>query len=153
MAKRIAQKLVEKSIKDIEPKIQKIEAIEKVVEKNQDEAHYEEIGKTHKDWKTIRDSGNLTKWIEAQPKIVRTSFERVVKQGTADEVVEMFDLYKESNGIKEESKPVEKREQIPKKKVEDLLAVESGASGNPKGKGKIGMDDFNASWEEALRQP
>lgn len=153
LARRIASKIVDDKIKDIEPKItqvaKKIEPIEQSIKQSNDDAHFETIGKAHSDWKDIVKSGKLTEWIETQPKIMQQSLDRVVKEGSTEEVIEMFDLYKKSNTTKETSTP--SRAKPSTKKAQDLLAVDSSASGNPKGKGRTDKDDFDAGWDDAIR--
>jgi len=153
LARKIASKIVEDRIKDIEPRIaqvtKQIEPMAQKIQADSDREHFDKISAAHSDWQEIRNTGKLNTWIAAQPSYVRSSLERVVKEGSTEEVIEMFDTYKGQNRLSSTS--TIPRGKSPSKKAQDLLAVDSSASGVPKGKGKLDKDSFDAGWEDALR--
>ena len=137
-----------KELKDIEPRLQKIDQVSEKVDKVAEEDHFDAITKAHPDWRDIRDSGKLQKFIDAQPSFVRSSLERVMKEGDSDEVIEMFDAYKESMGLASSTKTKGGRSKD--KKLKDMSAVDGSSGGPPKDKTKIDKDDFDAAWEDAV---
>jgi hypothetical protein len=147
LVKKMAASVVETKLKDIEPRLRQIDPI---IQKSKDDVvreHFNILSEKHPDWKDLRDNGKLTAWIETQPMIVRQSLERVVKEGSTEEVIEMFDLYKGTS-----QKPsTQSRKTAPNTKAQNMMAVESSASGIPKGKAQQSPNDFDAAWEEALR--
>lgn len=147
LVKKMAASVVETKLKDIEPRLKQIDPFIQRSKDNEVQVHFNTLSEKHPDWKDLRDSGKLTAWIETQPMIVRQSLERVVKEGSTDEVIEMFDLYKGAS-----QKPAtQSRKSAPNKKAQNMMAVESSASGIPKGKAQQSANDFDAAWEEAVR--
>lgn len=152
IAMRLAKKVVDSKLKELEPQLQRIQGLEQAVTETAEEKHWNMIATAHADWKEIRDSGKLSQWIEAQPSFMRKSLEQVAAEGSAEEVVEMFDMYKESIGESKSTSTQRGSESPPKKKkVQDMSAVDGSSGGPPKRKGKVDKDDFDGAWNEALR--
>lgn len=149
IAKRIAEKIVSDRMKEIEPRFNKVESIEKQMKDTEDASHFDKIERAHSDWREVRDSGKLKLWIDAQPGYVKRALDKVVTEGSTEEVIEMFNQYKES--IPSEPSTTPRKDKTSNKKAQDLLAVDSSPSGSPKGKTKADKDDFDAAWEESLR--
>lgn len=148
MAMKIAKQVVDTKLKDFEPKLEKIDQIEQRTEAQVVKEHWDTIKTAHPDYEEIRDSGKLNEWVELQPSFVKQGLERVMKEGNAEEVVELFDAYKRSTGHGTSSSTKTKKKQT-SKKAQDMAAVD-GSSGGPKaGKDEIDEDDFDAAWDAA----
>ena len=59
-------------------------------------AHYRTIYEAHQDIDSILESGEFDAWKGAQPTYVQDALDGVLAQGTAEQVVELFNNYKQS---------------------------------------------------------
>jgi len=62
------------------------------------ESHYSAIYTAHPDADSISESKELADWIATQPSFVRDVYSSVLDKGTTEQIIEMFDLFKEANG-------------------------------------------------------
>ncbi|WP_322979128.1 hypothetical protein [Pseudomonas sp. C11] len=62
------------------------------------EAHAQAIYAKHPDLDSIIESAELDAWIESQPSFARNAYREVIGKGTAQEVIEFIDTYKEATG-------------------------------------------------------
>lgn len=143
LANRIAEKMVQDLKGEISPTI---ESLQTTQEQSAQDLHLETITKAHPDWRDIKDSGRLKQWVSLQPAFVQESLVRVIKQGTAEEVIEMFDTYKQVNGITK-NKP---KGANPPSRADALLAVPGQSGGPPPD--KPDANDFDSAWAEANSQ-
>lgn len=60
--------------------------------------HFAAILAKHPDLDSLAESQELRSFIDAQPSFVRDSYDAVLKQGTAAQVIELFDRFKEATG-------------------------------------------------------
>ena len=60
------------------------------------EAHFNSIRSRVPDFDDIREP--VQEWVKEQPEFVRPAFEQVLKQGSADQVVELLNAYKQATG-------------------------------------------------------
>jgi len=85
-------------------KAQMGQALAPLVEKQQKEAqsaHYDTIYGKHPDADSIAESSEFNEWVNKQPSVVRTAYQNLFDPqvgGTADQIVEVFDAFKASNG-------------------------------------------------------
>jgi len=77
---------------------QVVKPIQEDAETKAREAHFAAIHTAHPDADSIAESAELAAWMKAQPSFVRTSYERVLTHGTADQVVELFTAFKDATG-------------------------------------------------------
>lgn len=63
-----------------------------------EDAHFGAIYAAHPDLDSITESKELGDWLKAQPAYVRAGFDHLSKQGTAAEVIEFFDNFKQATG-------------------------------------------------------
>lgn len=119
----------------------KVETLEASAVQTKEDAHWDTIRKAHPDFEDLRDSGKLGAWLNAQKPMLQRAYDDVCKNGTADEIIEMLNDYKEANKPKQTN--VGKR----KPQVESLLAVPGRTGGPPPA--KPGADDFDSAWDEA----
>ena len=59
-------------------------------------AHYRTIYEAHQDIDSILESGEFETWKAAQPSYIKASLDGVLAQGTAEQVVELLNNYKQS---------------------------------------------------------
>jgi len=72
--------------------------------------------------------------------------EVVIEEGTAEEIIEMFDAYKKTvRHTQSDNKDTSKS-----KKLKQLEAVDSSGAGPRKEKKKASQDDFDGAWDEAM---
>jgi len=62
------------------------------------ELHFKAINDAHPDADSIAESAELKAFIGAQPTFTRKAYETVLAQGTAQEVIELFDSFKAATG-------------------------------------------------------
>lgn len=60
------------------------------------EAHFNSIRTAHSDFDELK--GGLNGWVNEQPEFVRPAFEQVLKQGSAEQVVDLVNAYKQATG-------------------------------------------------------
>ncbi len=79
---------------------QKIGELEKVLEnlnaENETARHFARIRDAHKDFETIFQSPEYEGWVEKQPAFLRASIQAVYERGTAEQVIELLDTYKQA---------------------------------------------------------
>lgn len=62
------------------------------------EAHYQAIYSKHADADSVAESKELADWISKQPSFARAGYQSVLGNGTAAEVIELFDSFKAATG-------------------------------------------------------
>ncbi len=63
-----------------------------------EDAHFGAIYAAHPDLDSITESKELADWLKAQPAYVRAGFDHLSTKGTAAEVIEFFDTFKQATG-------------------------------------------------------
>lgn len=95
----------------------------------------------------LLDPTAFNRWVDAQPALIRKQFESYRRQGTAEEIIEMLDLYKgASSALQSKTK-----EQI-EHQTQDLEAVPHRPGEPPKEKVPPDKNDFDAAFEEGLKR-
>ena len=69
------------------------------------EQHYSAIYAKHPDADSIAESAELASWIDRQPSFARDGFKSILQKGTADQIVEFFDAFKQSTGVTQAATP------------------------------------------------
>jgi hypothetical protein len=96
------EKLVSQRTADLRNEIttlkQQLTPVQEQATLNANEAHWREIYTKHPDTDSLVESSELDAWIKAQPSFVRNGYAKVLEDGTASEVVELFDAYKAATG-------------------------------------------------------
>lgn len=90
------KKLVEQHLQQALAPLQQREQL------TQQQAHEQFIYAAHPDADSIIESQELVTWLSAQPNFAQAAYQRVLQQGTAAEVVELFDTFKKSSGLTQE---------------------------------------------------
>lgn len=62
------------------------------------EEHFSAIANKHPDFEAVVLSDEMTSWIDKQPSFVRDGYKAVIEKGTAPQVIELLDSYKQSTG-------------------------------------------------------
>lgn len=62
------------------------------------EAHYGAIYEAHPDADSIAESAELANWIDSQPGHVKIGIQSVLEKGSAQQVIEVFDSFKQATG-------------------------------------------------------
>lgn len=133
----IAQKIVKAEIEKLRPTFEKVETFTRQTET---EAHFLQIEKAHPDYRKYVDNGALNAFIESQPSFVRSRMQEITTSGTAEEVIELFDTFKQSNSKRKAGSTSQKA---------DALAAVPGAPGGPPA-GSPDKNDFDAAWKDAI---
>lgn len=121
--------------------------IQKTAEDAAVDNHFETITEAIPDFEALRDSGKVDEWVKTLPSFARSGAERVLNEGTATEVIELFTQYKEAAGIK----PDAPKTDTPSKaeieaKAKEVIAKASGAK--PTSLSDIPAAGVNVSGEE-----
>ena len=65
---------------------------------NAEQAHFNAIFEKHPDAESLVESKELADWMNSQPSFVRNACQTVLQQGTAQEIIELFDRFKQATG-------------------------------------------------------
>jgi len=144
LATQIARKIVEEEVGSIRPTI---DSVKDTIQSQTMREHVGKIETAHPDWKQIRDSGSLITWIEKQPKFVQPGLTKVVEEGSAEEIIELFDTYKRSTGQK---RTVNTGTKTAQQKARELEAVPHSSKGPPADKKIVDKNDYDSAWDEAV---
>jgi hypothetical protein len=147
IAETMAKKIVDTKLKDLEPKIKELETRVETEDEVVMEDHFSTIREVHPDFEEIHASGKLQSWLDKQDSFVRYGFERVIAEGTADEIIDMFNRYK---GVKATQSSQSTKREKAKAKAKQHMAVDGESGGPIDRKGKKDKDDFDGAWDEAL---
>ena len=60
------------------------------------EAHFNTIRQSHEDFDEVKE--DLGEWVKEQPEFVRPAFEQVLQEGSAKQVVDLVNAYKQAKG-------------------------------------------------------
>lgn len=144
----IVNQLIDERIGKIEPQVT---SIKQKIETDSTAAHFAAIEKAHPGWrKQIVESGELDKWIDSKSSYLRDALLKVKAQGDTDEVIDMFNQYKEETG-KVSNQNTNPSNTGKSDKAKDLLAVPSSPSEPSTRKTKKDKDDFDGGWDEAMK--
>jgi hypothetical protein len=96
------EKLVSQRTADLRQQISALQGqlapVQQAAEIDAARAHWTAIYKAHPDADSLVESAELQDWINKQPSFVRAGYEKVLDEGAAGEVVELFDAYKAATG-------------------------------------------------------
>lgn len=99
------QKMVEAGVSQrvsaLEAKLnQTLQPLQQTAEEQARADHFAKIEAAHPDYESILEGGRLDEWISNQPSFVRDQYNAVLQQGTASQVNELFQAFKDANGFK-----------------------------------------------------
>lgn len=128
-------------------------------QKLQVNAHLDTIRQVHPDLDQIR--GELNEWIDQQPEFVRPAYKQVAQKGSADQVIQLVNQYKQAKGTASavpevpasparqqqqpaQRKPASKQPSAAAKRA--LAAAPSPSTADVPG--SANPNDYDAAWEE-----
>lgn len=71
----------------------------KSAQKAAEDAHYNAIYSAHQDADEIVESEQWSKWLQGMPAFMRAATEQTLKAGSAAQVIEVFDTFKQQTGV------------------------------------------------------
>lgn len=77
---------------------QQLEPIQRKQAEDAGNAHYNAIYERHPDADSIAESKELADWIGSQPSFVQDGYRAVLEKGTTQQVIELFDRFKQATG-------------------------------------------------------
>jgi len=96
---KLVQMGVEQALAPIRGELSKtVEPLKKQAELTETQAHYKTIYDAHPDADSLVESKELADWIGKQPSFVRDGYARVLTEGSAQQVVELFTAFKDATG-------------------------------------------------------
>lgn len=137
MEKRIMQSITE-SLSEVTDSVSKLSnfALEYSREK-----HLSYIRGKHDDFDDLVDSGKVAAWIKTQPKEVKEVYQNWYDKGNAEQVVSLFNLYKEKN------KQPEKKDDSTKQDKKDAFTAVPRKN-TPISTTTPAKDDFEGAFDE-----
>ena len=112
------------------------------------ERHRSAVAAAHPDFERLAGEPDLQAWIEEQPDYIARSLRDVVERGTAGEVIDLLDRYKQERGKKSARAKAEQNRAQAERLAQEATAVRSKSAGPPKE--KPSADDFAGAWAEAV---
>ena len=99
VAEKMANQIVEKKMAAFEQKMAPVlQSLQAKQNESAATAHYEAIYAAHPDADSLAESQELSDWIASQPSFVRDAYAGVLQQGTTQQVIELFDRFKQATG-------------------------------------------------------
>ena len=106
----------------------------------------------HGDYQRFVDDGSLNTWIESKPAYIRTALERVVKQGNAQDVVDLLTDFKRENDISIQGQ-LDNIVDLESKKAEKKAALAAvGTRRTVVQPTHSFVDDYDGAFDEALKK-
>lgn len=115
-----------------------------VANQTAEEKHYNTILSAHPDAQEI--IGDVQKWISNQPKFLQPQYDNVLKQGSAQDVVELFTVYKGSTGVKDQDPPPKQETDNRLKRMAAPQSVRTSVTAEED------PDDFDGAFEAAVKK-
>ncbi len=107
----------------------------------------------HPDYEKYRDDGSVLAWINTYPDYLRTGLKRAYEKGTAAEVIDLFNRFKEANDIHNQPSSGAEVIQLSQKKAQRkaALAAVPGRAGAVS-LTQPDLNDFDGAFEEASKR-
>lgn len=141
LAEKLAPAIAKMVEQGVSTTMAKLDSLIKPLQANAEESaadkHFNAIRAVHSDFDTLMEGDAVDKWIDKQPTFLRGRFQEVLQKGTANEVTELLNAYKEANStaVKEPSKQLS---------ADELKAAAKGVVDKAKGEVKApsSLSDF-----------
>ena len=141
-SQKVTQKALQAEIDKVRRELsEQITPLTQRQEQERAERHYQTIKQSHPDAIDLVKSGEVQQWVEEQPRYLQPAYQRVMEEGSAEDVVEMLDTFKQSRG-----KPAQNQSKAPPQQ-----AVRSRKGGRVR-TAATPKDDFDSAWDEAVRE-
>lgn len=79
-------------------------------QQSETEAHYQAIYAAHPDADSLVESQELAAWLQAQPTFAQAAYQQVLNNGSAEQIVELFDTFKQSSGLTQAAPASDKKD-------------------------------------------
>lgn len=111
----------------------------------------------HPDYQTYVDNHAVENWIGTFPPYLQAGFKKVLAKGTAEEVIDLFNRFKETNNIPNLPSTDDAGDHtvshLSEKKAQRKQALASvGGRKSAVGLAQVDTDDFDGAWDEANRK-
>ena len=116
---------------------QKLAPIQQKQQEDATEQHYGAIYEKHPDADSIAESKELAAWIGSQPTFVQAGYKDVLDKGTTDQVIELFDRFKQATGMTQATAQPD-----PQKNAAAVKAAAKAAVANAAGTVPTSLSDF-----------
>lgn len=152
---KAVRRMLEKQQQKLQEIEQRFQPVAATVQKSAVEKHFTMIRAEHNDFDEIMGSGAVQEWVDSHPDYIRTGMQKVIKEGDAQEVIDLINRYKKENGIGQE-KPADQQQQDDAaarrraRQIEEAEAVRTRTAPNVP-KGQADKDDFEGAFDEAAR--
>lgn len=116
-----------------------------------EEKHYNTIFKAHPDAEILYPK--VEEWIKSQPKFLQPQYEKVLESGTANDVVDLYSLFKKETKVEEVVDP--KIAEEARKKAENderLKRMKTPASVRTSVTAEDDPNDFDGAFEAAVKK-
>jgi len=116
-----------------------------------EQAHFNRIKEAHQDFDAVK--AKLGPWIESQPPYLAKAMKTVYTSGNADEVIDLIQRYKDTNGMSSpkpgaEPSTTKGKPVVDQKKLDALESVGSKRT-TPQQQG-VDVNDFDSAFNEAV---
>lgn len=113
------------------------------------DAHFKHIRENHSDFEVYRDNGAIVAWIETKPVYQQKAMKLAYSQGTAEDIVELLDGFKEENNIEKKGAVIN----IDKAKSERKAALTPPVTRRGAVNASMAVaSDFDGAFDEALNR-
>ena len=135
-SKKVTQSALQSEIGKVRQEMrQSIEPLTQQQQESQARQHTQTILQAHPDAFDLVQRGEIQAWVEDQPRYLQPAYQQMVEQGSAEDVVDMLDTFKQSRGKAPQRK-------APSQAVRSRKGGRVRTAAAPK-------DDFDAAWDEA----
>jgi len=135
-SKKVTQNALESEIDKVRQEMrQSIEPLTQQQQEAQARQHTQTILQAHPDAFDLVQRGEIQAWVEDQPRYLQPAYQQMVEQGSAEDVVDMLNTFKQSRGKAPQRK-------APSQAVRSRKGGRVRTAAAPK-------DDFDAAWDEA----
>lgn len=142
----VARKIFDEKFAEIEPRLTNVTTR---LDETDAERHFKAIREKHSDFENLVTDGTMEQWIDKQPTLLQKRYREVAQNGTANEVIELFDLIKGTTKTAPTSTTTSVGQSSRAQRMADAEAV-VGSHTKP-GSGKPDPNDFDAAFSDALR--
>jgi hypothetical protein len=136
---------------EVEPVAKKADELDTKFNSTAERAHFTAIAARHPDFRDVAQSPDFKAFLDGLPDDVRADAQNVAQGGTAEEVIDLLDVFKETAGKKQAPAAAAQpsQEDTGAAVDEDLQSMEGVRSGGVRlpEKPAAPKDDFEGAWE------
>lgn len=140
---------------EVTPVAKKADELAATFNSREEAAHFGAIAAKHPDFRDVAQSAEFKAFMDGLPEDVRADAQKIAQGGTAAEVIELLDVFKETAGSKQAEQPKAASTQPAQadtasdedEALQSMEGVRSGGVRLPE-KPAVAKDDFEAAWEQ-----